>query len=142
MAFDAGRDLALLAVPGLEARPLPRGQGVAGDLAAVYGHPRGGALRPAPARLGEEILAVGTDIYGTSESRRRVHVLAAELEPGDSGGPLVSVTGEAIGTAFAVDPGRSGVAYALTAEEVTPLLERLGPDPEPVDTGPCLARSA
>ena len=59
---------------------------------AVYGHPGGGPLRASPARIGDEILAVGTDIYRTGSSRRHVYVLAAALAPGDSGGALVNRT--------------------------------------------------
>ncbi len=63
--------------------------GPVGDVGAVYGHPGGGPLQAAPARVGDEILAVGTDIYRTGSSRRHVYVLASKLAPGDSGGALV-----------------------------------------------------
>ena len=43
-----------------------------------------------PARVGDEILAVGTDIYRTGIEPRHVYVLAAALAPGDSGGALVN----------------------------------------------------
>ena len=56
--------------------------GTTGDEGAVYGHPGGGPLKVAPARIGEEIVAVGTNIYRTSTSRRHVFVLAAALAPG------------------------------------------------------------
>jgi S1-C subfamily serine protease len=102
----------------------------------VYGHPGGGELRAAPARVGRKILAVGTDIYRTGESIRHVFVLAASLAPGDSGGPLVNVDGDVIGVAFAVDPGREGTSYAVTGEEVMAVLELV--EPAGVDTGRCL----
>lgn len=136
VAFDPVRDLAVLQAPSLPAESLPRGVGEVGDLGAVYGHPGGGELEASPARIGEEILAVGTDIYRTAESRRKVFVLAAALEPGDSGGALVDVTGEVIGVAFAIDPGRDGTSYALTNEEVQAVLDSVGTGT--VDTGRCL----
>jgi S1-C subfamily serine protease len=136
VAFDPVRDLAVLSVPGLQKPPLVMATGEAGDTGAVYGHPGGGPLVASPARVGEEILAVGTDIYRTGSSRRHVFVLAAGLKPGDSGGALVDSDGNAIGTAFAIDPGRGNTAYALTDAEVKTILGAVGS--EPVGTGGCL----
>ena len=93
IAFDPVHDVAVLDVPALAARPLPMANGAVGNVGAVYGHPGGGALRASPARVGDEILAVGTDIYRTGSSRRHVYVLAAKLAPGDSGGALVNKRG-------------------------------------------------
>jgi S1-C subfamily serine protease len=136
--FDSSRDLALLAVPGLPAPPLRLATGSNGDIGAVYGHPGGGELQASPAKVGEEILAVGTDIYRTTPSRRHVYVLAAALAPGDSGGPFIDTGGSVIGVAFAIDPGRSGTSYALTDAEVRPMIDRAVPGQAPVDTGRCL----
>jgi S1-C subfamily serine protease len=137
--FDPVRDLAVLSVPGLSAAPLPLEDGVVGSEGAVYGHPGGGALAAAPARIGEEIVAVGTNIYRTSTSRRHVYVLASKLAPGDSGGALVNRTGAVVGVAFAIDPARSGTSYALTNQEVQPTLESARARGGVVaDTGACL----
>jgi S1-C subfamily serine protease len=136
VAFDPVRDLAVLRVPGLDAPGLPLGPGGEGDVGAVYGHPRGGPLRASPARIAEEIVAVGTDIYRTDTSRREVFVLAASLAPGDSGGPLVNGVGEVMGVAFAIDPGRDGTSYAVTDDEVHAVLEQI--DWRGADTGGCL----
>ncbi len=136
VAFDAVRDLAVLSVPGLTAPAIPLGPGEEGDLGAFYGHPGGDDLRAAPARIGEEITAVGTDIYRTAESRRQVFVVAAELHPGDSGGPLVDGSGTVVAVAFAIDPGDPGTAYALTDAEVRVVLDTTGD--APVSTGACL----
>jgi S1-C subfamily serine protease len=136
--FDPQRDLAVLAVPGFDAEPLRLAQGEVGSIGAVYGHPGGGALRASPARVGEEILAVGTDIYRTHPSRRQVYVLAAHLEPGDSGGALVDARGAVIGVAFAIDPGRDATSYALTDKEVRPVVEAASEGDIAADTGRCL----
>jgi S1-C subfamily serine protease len=136
VAFDPVRDLAVLAVPDLDAVPLAVADADTGDVGAVYGHPGGGALRVAPARIGDEIVAVGTDIYRTGESRRRVYVLAASLAPGDSGAALVDTAGRVIGTAFAVDPGREATGYALTDDELRAAIE--APAGARADTGRCL----
>jgi S1-C subfamily serine protease len=139
IAFDPVRDVAVLAVPSLPAQPLAIVGGSVGDVGAVYGHPGGGALQAAPARVGDEILAVGTDIYRTGASRRHVFVLASRLAPGDSGGPLVDSGGRVIGMAFAIDPGRNSTAYALTDAEVRAVLGAAQRGAKnPVDTGNCL----
>ncbi|MDQ1462642.1 MAG: hypothetical protein QOI08_4126 [Actinomycetota bacterium] len=135
--FDPVRDLAVLAVPSLQAAPLPLGTGRSGEEGAVYGHPGGGPLKASPSRIGEEIVAVGTTIYRTAQSRRHVFVLAAALAPGDSGGALVNESGAVVGIAFAIDPGRRGTSYALTTEEVRPALA-IGALRKPADTGSCL----
>jgi S1-C subfamily serine protease len=136
VAFDPVRDVAILSVPSLTVPSLTEGPGQVGDVGAVFGHPGGGALTVAPARVGQEILAVGTDIYRTGSSKRHVYVLASALAPGDSGGPLVDGRGTVIGMAFAIDPGRNHTAYALTDAEVDPVLASAGSTP--VDTGGCL----
>jgi S1-C subfamily serine protease len=112
------------------------GTGEVGDLGAVYGHPGGGSLRAAPARVGEKILAVGSDIYRTGKSERNVLVLAASLAPGDSGGAVVDGDGTVIGVAFAVDPGQEGISYAVTDAEVRAVLETVGS--RAADPGRCL----
>ncbi len=134
--FDPRRDLALLSVDGLGLAPLPLGTGQEGVVGAVYGHPGGGPLRSAPARIAEEIDARGTDIYRTTPTSRDVFVLAAKLAPGDSGAPLVDQTGHVVGVAFAIDPGRDGTAYALTSAELRPDL--VGIPADTVETGSCL----
>jgi S1-C subfamily serine protease len=136
--FDPVRDLAVLSVPTLKASALALANGTTGEVGAVYGHPGGGPLQAVPARIGEEIVAVGTDIYRTSASRRHVFVLAARLAPGDSGGPLVNGRGAVLGVAFAIDPGRRGTSYALTDEEVRPVLTASTKSSRAVGTGSCL----
>jgi S1-C subfamily serine protease len=138
MGFDPVRDVAVLRVPSLARRPLPEAKGAVGNVGAVYGHPGGGPLVASPARVGDEILAVGTDIYRTGSSRRHVYVLAAKLAPGDSGGALVNAHGNVIGMAFAIDPGRNATAYALTDVEIDPVLALARRRFVPVNTGKCL----
>lgn len=138
VAFDPRRDLALLLVQDLFAPPLELADARPGALGAVYGHPGGGALTASPARVAQEITAVGTDIYRSATTRRDVFVLAATLAPGDSGGALVDRQGRVIGVAFAIDPGRADTAYALTNAELRPEVDAFGPSAA-VDTGPCVA---
>jgi len=82
------------------------------------------------------VLAIGRDLYDTRETRRQVFILAADLAPGDSGGGLVNQSGTVVGVAFAIAPDRSGTAYALTTDELRPVLAAGGA--VAVNTGPCL----
>jgi S1-C subfamily serine protease len=115
---------------------LPMAAPKVGMIGAVFGHPGGGPLEVIPARIAQSIIAVGTDIYRTSNSRRRVLVLATRLEPGDSGGALVDMAGDVVGVAFATDPGRDETGYALTSDQVRTVLAAAGSTP--VATGSCL----
>jgi len=138
VAFDPDRDLALLSVPGLGQAPLPIAPGAVGVTVAVFGHPGGQAdVQVSPASIRQQVRAVGRGLYGSDVVRRSVYVLAAELAPGDSGAGLVNEDGEVVGVAFAVAPDRDTTAYALTAEELRPLVETTV-GAAPVDTGPCL----
>lgn len=136
VVFDPDRDLAILRVPGLQTDPLAIAVGEEGMVGAVYGHPGGGALRAAPAAVRQRVTAVGRDIYDRHRTRRDVFILASRLQPGDSGGALVNQVGEVVGVAFAIAPDRSDTAYALTDQELEPVLTQAGT--EAVDTGPCL----
>lgn len=138
VAFDARRDLAVLDVRDLRLPSLPLGTSADGATGAVFGHPGGGPLRAAPARVASRITARGTDIYRAGATTREVLVLAADLEPGDSGGPLVDPDGVVVGVAFAIDPASPATGYALADGEVRPVLEAAGT--ARVGTGPCLAR--
>ncbi len=136
VAFDPNRDLAVLRVPESDQAALPISDIDVGGNGAVFGYPGGGPLEISPFQVGDEVTAIGTDIYDRSQTRREVFVLAAELRPGDSGGALVNLAGEVVAVAFAIAPDRPNVAYALTTEEVNAVLGRdLGAS---VGSGPCL----
>jgi S1-C subfamily serine protease len=136
VAFDPDADVAVLSVPDFDAAVLPMAPPDVGMVGAVYGHPRGGPLQVIPARIAQNIVAVGTDIYRTSNTRRHVLVLATSLQPGDSGGALVDHRGTVVGMAFATDPGEPHTGYALTSQEVQAVLATVSP--HAVGTGGCL----
>jgi S1-C subfamily serine protease len=123
VAYDANRDVALLRVRGLSARPLPLATGSTGERGAVLGHPNGQTrLAVQPFAVAQEITAVGRDLYDRHRTSRDVFVLSADLQPGDSGGALVVPSGRVIGVAFAIALDRSGTAYALTTAEIRQVL--------------------
>jgi S1-C subfamily serine protease len=140
VAFDPGRDVAVLRIRNLRLLALPQADGNDGMRGAVFGHPGGGPLAISPARIAETVNAAGTDIYRTGRTRRQVFVLAAELAPGDSGGPLVDQRGRTVGVAFAIDPGQDSTAYALSRREVDAVLDPVlnGGGQSAVSAGPCL----
>lgn len=137
VAFDAARDLAVLRTSGADRRGLALDEAQLGTSGGVFGHPGGGPLEISPFQVGEQITAVGTDIYDQRRTERQVLVLAADLAPGDSGGALVDSQGRVVGVAFAVAPDRPGVAYALAVDELAAVLA--GDLSEERDTGDCLA---
>jgi S1-C subfamily serine protease len=138
IAFDPDRVLAVLHVDGAGLRPLGLGDGAPGTIGSVVGHPRGGPLRAAPARIERAVGARGTDIYRTSRVDRAVLVLAARLAPGDSGAPFVDGEGRVVGVAFAIDPGDATAAYALAKSELDAVLLPALTTTTPVHTGKCL----
>ncbi|MBV9412778.1 MAG: MarP family serine protease [Acidimicrobiia bacterium] len=138
--FDPNRDLALLRVPGLGQAPLPIATAKVGTEGAVFGHPNGQtALAITPAAIRQQVTAVGRDLYDSHETRRQVFILASDLQPGDSGGALANPAGAVVGVAFAIAPDRPGTAYALTTDELRPVLALGGT--APANTGPCLSEA-
>lgn len=122
VVFDPVRDLAVLSVPALAARPLPLGDGVDGLEGAVFGHTGGGPLELSPFRIEATIDAQGLDVYGERTVTRRIHVLASRLAGGDSGAPLVGPDGTVVGVAFAIAPDDADVAYAVRVDDVRAVL--------------------
>jgi S1-C subfamily serine protease len=117
--YDPERDVAVLYVPGLRARPLPFiSQARRGDGAIVAGYPRNRRFTAVPARIGSEQTANSPDIYQAHTVTRDIYAVRAVVQPGNSGGPLLAPSGSVYGVVFAaaVDVGNTG--YALTAGEV------------------------
>jgi S1-C subfamily serine protease len=138
VAFDPNRDVAILHVPGLSRPALPLGDGPfgIGAIGAVFGHPLGGPLELSPFEVAQAVDARGFDIYDQHRTTRHIFVLSADLAPGDSGGALVDPAGNVQGIAFAIAPDEPHVAYALTLEELRPVLN--GDLSAEVSSGPCI----
>ena len=117
--FDPERDLAVLYVPGLNARTLSfAGPANLGDEAIVAGYPRDNPFTVVPARIGDDQLAQAPDIYQSKEVTRQIYSIRANVEPGNSGGPLLAPSGRVDGVVFAAAVGVKNTGYALTASEV------------------------
>ncbi|HZG95773.1 MAG TPA: MarP family serine protease [Mycobacteriales bacterium] len=117
--FDPKRDVAVLFVERLTLAPLAFTDSArSGASAVVAGYPEDGPFTAVAARVREEIVAVGRDIYDRGTVRRRVYSVRARVRPGNSGGPLLAADGRVYGVVFAAAADNPDTGYALTAEEV------------------------
>ena len=138
--FDPQVDIAVLHVPGLQARSLPLSSVPAsvGDDAVIAGFPGGGPFAASAARVRALLSAVGDDIYGDAGVERQVYVLRTDVLPGDSGGPMLDPSGRVLGMVFGSSDADRETGYALAAGELERALRRAGD--ERVDTGSCRIR--
>ena len=140
--FDPSTDVAVLAVPGLGARPLALApeQAVSGDSAVVLGFPQSGPYRVEPARVRTMVRAVGDDIYGSAGVERDVYAIRGTVLPGNSGGPLMRPDGLVLGMVFGADEEAESTGFALTVDELRDAVSAGFASVAPVDTGTCRIR--
>ncbi len=117
--FDPRRDIAVLYVPRLHARPLRFAPSAPwGSDAIVAGYPRGMAFTAVPARIGAD-LAVGIPtINHAVVAISHIYPIRASVQPGNSGSPLLAPAGAVYGMVFAAAPDTKNLGYAFTAGEV------------------------
>ena len=78
------------------------------------------------------------DIYDAASAPREIYVLEADVQPGNSGGPLLDGDGEVLGVVFARGTGTDEVrGYAITTDELTPVLGSVTADSPSVSSGTC-----
>ncbi|MER5463849.1 MULTISPECIES: MarP family serine protease [unclassified Streptomyces] len=118
--YDWQRDIAVLDVPDLKARPLMFSEADArsGNGAIVAGFPENGSYDVRSARVRGRINANGPDIYRRSTVRRDVYSLFTTVRQGNSGGPLLTPDGKVYGVIFARSLDDPNTGYALTADEI------------------------
>ncbi|WP_049576246.1 MarP family serine protease [Streptomyces sp. SBT349] len=137
--YDWERDIAVLDVPHLTARPLKfsRGDAITGDGAVIAGFPESGPFDARSARVRERFQAEGPDIYRRGTVSRDVYSIYTTVRPGNSGGPLLTPDGKVYGVIFAksLDDDRTG--YALTADEVREAATRGRAADERADSQTC-----
>ena len=136
--FDPIDDLAVIAVPGLNAAPLVRADTVPdGTDGVIDGYPFGGPFVTTAA----EVLSVDTarvaDIYNNSQNNREVYTLATTVNEGDSGGPFLTLDGQVAGVVFAKAANTANVGYAMTMAELDPVADQAAAFTNPVDSGTC-----
>ncbi|AXE78698.1 MULTISPECIES: MarP family serine protease [Streptomyces] len=120
--YDWQRDIAVLDVPDLDAKPLKftdtDHDAGTGNSAIVAGFPENGSYDVRAARVRGRIDADGPDIYHRGTVRRDVYSLFATVRQGNSGGPLLTPDGKVYGVVFAKSLDDPDTGYALTADEI------------------------
>lgn len=116
--LDPTRDLALLDVADLSAPEIELVDLRTGETGIVID---GGTSAPAAAEVRRLILEVA-DVGGTASHRRTGYELTGDIGPGNSGAGVFDADGRLGGVVFAISTDRDGVAFAVGAEEIEPLL--------------------
>lgn len=118
--YDWQRDIAVLDVPDLKARPLQFADTDArsGNSAIVAGFPENGSYDVRSARVRGRINANGPDIYHRGTVRRDVYSLFTTVRQGNSGGPLLTPDGRVYGVIFARSLDDPDTGYALSVDEI------------------------
>ncbi len=138
VAFDPRRDVAVLQVTDLDASRLERGAPLRdGDPAALAGFPGDDGLWVGAARVRDVLTANGADIYGTTGVTRQIYSLRAQVRRGASGGPVLDGRGDVVGMVFATSLDDPDTGYALTLDEIAPVLRRGVLASKAVSTGAC-----
>lgn len=136
--FDAVRDLAVIAVDGLRAAPLPlTGTSSPGTPAAFGGYPLGGPYQLRPAVIQGTTTVLAPDIYGANEVPKQVYQISGNVQQGNSGGPLLTLDGQVTGVVFAKSDSTADVGYAITMEELAPVAAQASGLTQPVQPGVC-----
>jgi len=112
----------------------------AGQPAVLAGFPGDDGLWVGAARVRSTLDAAGQDIYGTSGVVRQIYSLRAQVRRGASGGPVLDRRGEVVGMVFASSLDDPDTGYALTLDEIAPVLRGALTASDSVATGACPAR--
>lgn len=136
--FDPQHDLAVIAVDGLATPALDMGSELTpGDSAVFDGYPLGGPFSSG----GASVISVDElqvqDIYDNGTAEREVYTLAANVQQGNSGGPLLATDGSLTGIIFAKSADTADLGYAMTIDEIAPVLVAASSYTDPVSSGSC-----
>jgi S1-C subfamily serine protease len=134
VVFDSHDDVAVLRVPGLDAKPLRLVDPRQGAPIAIVGYPLNGPFTAGAGRIGSTETVLAQDAYGRGPTRRIVTSLSGNVEHGNSGGPVVDGGGAVQATVFAARAAGGG-GYGVPASVVRRDLGRAG---GPVSTGACV----
>jgi S1-C subfamily serine protease len=139
IVYDPRRDVAVLAVPDLNAPALQFAPKPAstGDPAVVLGYPQDGPFDVRSARVRSQDTVSGKDIYGNGNVRREIYAIYAVVRSGNSGGPLIATDGTVFGVVFATALDSSNTGYALTDSEIAPDVAKARTASGSASTGSC-----
>ncbi len=131
---DAGNDVALMRVAGLDLPALPLADAPrSGQTVVLLGFPGGGGLTAEVVTAAAPRTVLAPDAYGDGPRPRSIVVTRGSLGPGSSGGPVVDTGGRVVAMIFGGSAdGDSGAAVPPAA-----IRRGLGADLGPVSTGPC-----
>ncbi|QLY31367.1 MarP family serine protease [Nocardia huaxiensis] len=138
--FDPSKDVAILAVPGLDVPTVPLAPEPAepGTSSIVLGYPGGGRYTASAARVRETLELKGPNIYRDDNVEREVYTLRGTVRAGNSGGPLVDTDGRVLGVVFGAAVTDDDTGYVLTLDEVRPEVNAAPNVSAPVETGSCV----
>lgn len=138
--FDPRHDLALIAVPGLDAPGLQYSDTAPeGGSAVVVSFRSITGVTEKPVTIESRGEVVSTGIYQRATVTLTVWSVDGDISPGDSGAPLVAESG-ILGLIFAEAEDDVDRGYALSLEHLAPVVERAAGYTIKVDTGDCLDR--
>ena len=140
--YNPGADIAVLYSPELNLPALPWASAPAesGADAIVMGFPESGPFEAAPARVREQLLIAGPDIYSEGRVERDAYTVRGTIRQGNSGGPMLDPEGGVLGVVFGASVDQTDTGYVLTAEEVQRQIGDVTALTTPVGTQECVAR--
>jgi len=137
VAFDPRNDVAVLRVPGLQARALSLAASPkVGASAAILGFPGNGPYDVRAGRLGGTREVITQDAYGRGPVRRSITSFRGAVRSGNSGGPMVSEDGAVLTTVFAATTRGPRGGFGVPNAVVRGALRRASRS-NGVSTGPC-----
>lgn len=139
--FDPVKDLAILAVDGLDAAPLTTAPTLPANASAAFaGYPLGGPLQVRAATVISSGPLLIPDITDTQKSILDVYQLAGNVQSGNSGGPLLDPSGHVVGVVFAKSTTNEPVGFAFTMDEVAPVVAAASQLSSSVNSGSCTTK--
>ena len=139
--FDPSKDLAVLAVDGLDVAPLPTAANLPAKAPAAFaGYPLGGPLQVRPATVISAGPLLVSNIDSEKKSLLDVYQLAANVQSGNSGGPLLDTSGNVVGVVFAKSTTSEPLGFALTMDEVAPVITAAPQLNSTVSSGTCSSK--
>lgn len=135
LAIDPERDVAVLSAPRWAEPGRPLAPPRIGESARLAVWNPDESISVSATAITRLLRVTIEDIYVQGEHERGAFEIEASVIPGDSGGPVVADDGSVFGIVYARSRARGGVAFAVSATDITEVLAGAGT--EPVEPGRC-----